>query len=275
MDFFTHGVGLAIFIIVDVAVLVLIMALNYKWLFKRVLDILFSFVFLAVFLVFFLIFLLIDAIYNRVTNAYPSLFETNYYSGKKGKVISVTTFTTERNRRDEEGNLLPREEQVTGLGRAFEACGMKYYPALCDIFAGRISFVGPRLMNLTDAAALSDEGAARYNVRPGLVSSLERYGGETLTYPDMFEEDAVYAESPNMFRDIVLFFTKIAHRVRGDEEKEIWGECAGCGYVEWLRKNGEITERDAERYEELGKERLAGYRRKSRERKNFENRLLQ
>ena len=50
-EFLATGWGMAIFIIVDLAVLVLILALNYKWLFKRVLDVLFSFVFLAVFFV--------------------------------------------------------------------------------------------------------------------------------------------------------------------------------------------------------------------------------
>ena len=57
--------GLTIFILLDIAILLVVLALNYRWLFKRVLDILFSVLFMAVFLPFFLVFLLVDAIYNK------------------------------------------------------------------------------------------------------------------------------------------------------------------------------------------------------------------
>ena len=63
-DFLGTWWGMTIFILIDIAVLVLIIALNYRWLFKRALDILFSVVFMAVFLPFFLIALIADAIYN-------------------------------------------------------------------------------------------------------------------------------------------------------------------------------------------------------------------
>lgn len=273
-EFLATGWGLAVFIIVDIAVLVLIMALNYKWLFKRVLDILFSFVFLAVFFVFFLIALLADAIYNKATNAYASLFVSEYYCGKKGKPVKVTVFATERIRHDEAGALLPLRERRTAMGKFLSACGMKYYPCLAAVFAGRMSFVGPRPMSLADAAALSDEGRRRFAVRPGLVSSLERYGGEGLTYPDMFEEDALYAEHPNLFRDISFFVAKIAHRLRGDDPEKLYGECAQKGYIDWLSGSGEISEEDAAEYRQEGQDRLEGYRRRDDERKEFERRMF-
>ena len=273
-EFLATGWGMAIFIIVDLAVLVLILALNYKWLFKRVLDVLFSFVFLAVFFLFFLIALLADAIYNQAANAYASLFVSEYYCGKKGKVIKVTTFATERIRHDEAGNLLPESERRTGMGKFLAACGMKYYPCLGAVFAGRLSFVGPRLMTLTDAGALSEEGMQRFRVRPGLVSSLERYGGENLTYPDLFEEDALYAAHPNLFRDISFFAAKIAHRLRGDDPARPYGECAKIGYVDWLEESGAVTAEEAEEYRTEGKARLTGYGRRRDERKDFERRMF-
>ncbi len=273
-EFLATGWGLAIFLLVDLAVLVLIMALNYKWLFKRVLDILFSFVFLAVFFVFFLLALAADAIYNKAVNAYPALFVSEFYCGKKGKPIRLTVFATERIRRSETGELLPVRERRTGMGRFLAACGMKYYPCLAAVFAGKLSFVGPRPMTPEDAAALSEEGMRRFAVRPGLVSSLERYGGEGLTYPDMFEEDALYAARPNLFRDISFFVAKLAHRLRGDDPARPYGECAKTDYIGWLVASGAITEEEAEEYRAEGKERLAGYRRRRDESKDFERRMF-
>lgn len=263
--------GLTLFILLDIAILLVVLALNYRWLFKRVLDILFSALFMAVFLPFFLVFLLVDAIYNKVQNAYKSLFVSDYFAGKKGRVIRITVFATERTERGEDGKLLPVRERITGWGRFMKACGMKYYPCLPAVFTGKLSFVGPRPMTLTDAAALSEEGSVRFSVRPGLVSSLERYGGESLTWPDMFEEDAEYAAHLSLFKDISFFMTKIANRLRGDTTQHL-GVCAETGYVEWLAETGAITEEESREYAEAGSEKLRSATKTDSDRRNFERR---
>ena len=130
---------------------------------------------------------------------------------------------------------------------------MKYYPALLSVFAGGLSFVGPRPMALADAAAVGEDAQNRFAVRPGLVSSLEMYGGESLTYPDMFEEDTEYVSRVGLFRDVAYFMSCIANRIRG--EKKRYGECAEQGYVDWLLKEGEITPDDVEGYRREGEER--------------------
>ena len=261
--------GLTLFIVFDVAVLILIVALNYKWLFKRVLDFLFSLIFLVVFFPFFLIFLAVDAIYNRAVNAYPSLFVSGYYCGKKRRPVKITVFATERIRHDADGRLLPERERVTSFGRVLKGCGMKYYPCLLLVLAGKMSFVGPRPMTFGDAAAVGEGGIARFSVRPGLVSSLERYGGEKLTYPDLFEEDVEYAAHPNLFRDISFFMTKIAHRLRGDDARRVYGECTEQSYLSWLAGTGAITQEEAELYAADGKAALESFAKRDREREDF------
>ena len=269
-DFLSTWWGLTIFILLDIAVLLLIIAINYKWFFKRALDILFSAVFLIVFFPFFLIFLIADAIYNKSQNAYPALFVREYCCGKKGKPVSYTVFATARIQHDEEGRLLPEAERTTGMGRVLRACGMKYYPALLAVFAGGLSFVGPRPMALTDAAAVGEDAQIRFAMRPGLVSSLEMYGGDSLTYPDMFEEDAEYASHVGLFRDIAYFMSSIANRIRG--EKRRYGECAETGYVEWLFAEGEISQEDVEGYRREGENKLNVTRAKAAARKEAERR---
>ncbi|MFQ7035242.1 MAG: hypothetical protein ACLRTQ_06005 [Candidatus Borkfalkia sp.] len=81
--FLSQPWGLALFIIIDIAVLVLILALNYKWCCKRILDILFSFLGLAVLFPFFFVFWIVQFVYNKKTKAYPSLFVKKYFIGKK------------------------------------------------------------------------------------------------------------------------------------------------------------------------------------------------
>lgn len=269
-DFLSTWWGLTLFILLDIAVLLLIIALNYKWFFKRALDILFSAVFLLVFFPFFLLFLLADAIYNKSQNAYPSLFVREYCCGRKGAAVRYTVFATARILHDEEGRLLPEAERTTGMGKVLRACGMKYYPALLAVFSGGLSFVGPRPMSLADASAVGEDAQVRFTVRPGLVSSLEMYGGESLTYPDMFEEDAEYVAHRGLFRDISYFMSAVANRIRG--EKKRYGECADRGYVDWLYAEGEISAEEIEGYRREGEEKLKTARSNAAARRESERR---
>ena len=147
-SFLSQPWGLALFIIIDIAVLVLILALNYKWCCKRILDILFSFLGLAVLFPFFFVFWIVQFAYNKKTKAYPSLFVKRYFIGKKEKFSYKTEFACE----DADGS-------VTGLGKAVRACKIAYYPYLADVFCGRLSFIGPVPMRAADSLAV--KGAAR------------------------------------------------------------------------------------------------------------------
>lgn len=265
--------GMAVFILADIAVFLAIVALNYRWFFKRFFDILFSAVFLAVFSPFFLIFLAVSAIYNRVVNAYPALFEKLVFCGKKGKAFTMTVFATERVLHDAEGGLLPEEERITKFGKFVKGCGIKYYPLLACVFMGKMSFVGPRPLTLADAAAVSEEDKVRFSVRPGLVNSLARYGGEKLTYDDMFEEDAEYVAHINFFRDISFFMTRFAQKVRGDKVNYL-GEVSEKSYLEVLLADGKIAPEEAEAFRADAAAREARRDAARNERERFERRNL-
>lgn len=263
--------GIAVWAIVDACVLVLILALNYRWLGKRLLDIIFSIAFLAVFFAFFLIFLLADCIYARKSGAYPSLFERIEICGRKGKPVRVYLFRCERDTRGADGLLLPVRARTTLIGRLCRACGMRWYPALIGVLAGRLSFVGPRPLTPAEAAALPEEARVRFAVRPGLVSSLARYGGEGLTYPDMFEEDAEYVSSYGMMHDVVFFLSAVASRCRGEGNK--LGVCGQMSYIDWLLREGKITPAAAAALQAEEQERLRRREQAARDRENFRPRM--
>ena len=261
--------GMALFILLDIAVLLLIIGLNYRWLFKRLLDIVFAVVFLVVFFVFFLLALLAQAIYNKVQNAYKTLFVSEYIYGKKGKILKVTTFATYKILHDADGKLLPQSERITGMGKFLKATGLKYYPCLVQVLAGGLSFVGPKPMAAVDGYAVGEEAQARFSVRPGLVSSLERFGGEGLTYPDLFEEDLEYVAHISLWKDFLIFMAKIANRLRGDSTRRL-GECTETGYVDWLIEAGQISSEEAAQLREEGEKKLRSYAKQQDEKKDFQ-----
>lgn len=144
---------------------------------------------------------------------------------------------------------------MTGLGKAVRACKIAYYPYLADVFCGRLSFIGPVPMRAADSLAMKGEARVRFAVRAGLLSSLEKYGGEALTYADMFEEDAEYVSSRSLFKDFSYFFLYLIAKIRGDRKNRL-GECAQKTYVRSLSDAGEITEEEAQDLEKRGEEKL-------------------
>ena len=237
-DFLATPGGIAAFVIFDVVVFIAIAALNYRWLFKRAFDVLFSGILLAALSPFFAAFLIAAAVSGRAAGEGSALFEREEFAGKGGRIARSYVFVTERT---EEG-----ERQTTAVGRILRGCGMKYYPRLAAVFLGGLSFVGPRPMALEDAEALSPEERARFAVRPGLVSSLERYGGEKLTYPGMLEEDAEYAAHISLAGDISFVLVRLGRLVRGDAARP-YGECTEEGYLAWLVRTGAVSEEEAEK----------------------------
>lgn len=261
-DFLASPAGIAAFVAFDVVVVVAIAVLNYRWLFKRAFDLLFSGIFLAALSPFFALFLAADAAYNRATGAFDALFEREEFVGKGERIACSYTFATERRAEGEQ----PR---ATAMGRILRGCGMKYYPRLAAVFLGRLSFVGPRPMAPEDAEALAPEERVRFTVRPGLVSSLERYGGEKLTYPDMLEEDAEYAAHISLVRDISFVLVRLGRLVRGDAYRP-YGECTDEGYLAWLVRTGALGEEQARELRERAAAKRSGEVRARQEMRDYD-----
>ena len=168
--------------------------------------------------------------------------------GKKEKISYSTEFACENAAGD-----------CTPLGKFLRAVRLAYYPRLADVFAGRMSFIGPRPLPVADYLCTKEEERMRFRVRPGLISSLERYGGEALTYADLFEEDEEYVERRSLWKDILYFCTWIVARIRGDKRNK-YGECGKKTYLQTLLDSNDITAEEAASLEKQAAVRLKNYK---------------
>ena len=64
--------------------------------------------------------------------------------GKNGEIFELIKFRTMKNTRDEEGNLLPDADRLTGFGRFLRSTSLDELPELFNILRGEMSLVGPR-----------------------------------------------------------------------------------------------------------------------------------
>ena len=64
--------------------------------------------------------------------------------GYKEKIFGIYKFRTMTNEKDKDGNLLPDEERLVGLGKFIRSTSLDELPQLFNVLKDEMSFVGPR-----------------------------------------------------------------------------------------------------------------------------------
>lgn len=230
IEYLQTDVGKILFILFDIFAIILILAINYKWFSKLVLDVLIAFLLIIITSPA----ILIGVIGNLLLkDKIKGVFTKNYIAGKNGEISFYSTFnvkTINSNENTEFGDFLIKS-------------GIVNLPILFDILFLRISFVGNRFMLLTEANCLNKEENIRFKVRPGICDVFSRKGSPKMTYPRSFLIEQDYAENYSLGRDILILISTILVSIR-NERQEMYGEVAKIKYDKYLLENGEITQED-------------------------------
>lgn len=214
-DFFYTSAGIAVLAVVACVLAVLIIDLNYRLFMKYVLDFIFSLIALIVLSPVFAVTAII--VKYRLRGEGGSVIERSACIGVKGKIIYVHSF-------------------------AVLECGLKNLPRLLDVFSGRLSIVGPRILAASDSALIEDEYMDRFSVRPGIIVPLSKDGYET--YEEMFLSDLRYIKKRELFKDICTVLYTALLTIRGEYKNHI-GEACFKSYSQVLLERGSITPDDA------------------------------
>ena len=64
--------------------------------------------------------------------------------GLYGKIFGIYKFRTMTNEKEKDGNLLPDEQRLIGIGKFIRSTSLDELPQLFNVRKGEMSFVGPR-----------------------------------------------------------------------------------------------------------------------------------
>ena len=106
------------------------------------------------------------------------------------------------------------DPRITRVGRFMRATAMDELPQLWNIFAGDMSFVGPRPLRPGEVEVRGDGAlvpldqipgyAARHRVRPGLTGLTQVYASRDITRTSKFRLDQVYLKRASFWLDLKL-----------------------------------------------------------------------
>jgi lipopolysaccharide/colanic/teichoic acid biosynthesis glycosyltransferase len=135
--------------------------------------------------------------------------------GYGGKLFTILKFRTMTDARRPNGDVLPDEERLTGLGRFLRSTSLDELPELLNVLKGDMSLVGPRPLLTEYLALYTPQQMRRHEVRPGISGWAQVNGRNTLDWEDKFVLDVWYVDnmSPALdLRILGLTFLQVLQR---------------------------------------------------------------
>ena len=152
--------------------------------------------------------LLVTAILVRIKLGSPVIF-CQERPGKDEKIFKLHKFRSMTDARDENGNLLPDAQRLTGFGKKLRSLSIDELPELWDIFRGKMSIVGPRPLLVKYLPLYSAEQHHRHDVRPGLTGWAQVHGRNLATWEEKFTYDVDYVNHISFALDMKIIFMTV------------------------------------------------------------------
>lgn len=135
--------------------------------------------------------------------------------GKDEKIFGIYKFRTMTNDTDADGNLLPDEQRLVGIGKFIRSTSLDELPQLFNVLKGEMSFVGPRPLLIEYLDLYNDKQKRRHDVKPGITGWAQVNGRNAISWEQKFEYDVWYVDNQSFWLDIKILwmtFLKVIKR---------------------------------------------------------------
>jgi lipopolysaccharide/colanic/teichoic acid biosynthesis glycosyltransferase len=134
--------------------------------------------------------------------------------GLHGKIFAIYKFRTMTDERDADGNLLPDDMRLKGLGQIIRKLSLDELPQLWNVLKGEMSFVGPRPLLIEYLPLYSPEQARRHEVTPGISGWAQVNGRNALSWNEKFKLDVWYVDHQSFALDMRIAWMTVLRIVR-------------------------------------------------------------
>ena len=120
------------------------------------------------------------------------------------------------NEKDENGNLLPDEKRLKGIGRIIRSLSLDELPQLFNVLKGDMSFIGPRPLLVEYLPLYNEEQKKRHDVLPGITGLAQVNGRNAISWKKKFEYDVEYVNNLSFLMDMKIIFLTIQKVIKRD-----------------------------------------------------------
>jgi len=147
--------------------------------------------------------MLVISLSVALKHGFPIIFRQER-PGYQGKTFTLYKFRSMRNFADAQGNSLPDEKRLTGLGQFLRATSLDELPELINVLKGEMSLVGPRPLLVSYLPLYSAEQSRRHDVLPGITGWAQIHGRNALNWQEKFTLDVWYVDHWSLGLDIKI-----------------------------------------------------------------------
>ena len=135
--------------------------------------------------------------------------------GYKEKIFGIYKFRTMTNDTDKNGNLLPDDKRLVGIGKFIRSTSLDELPQLFNVLKGEMSFVGPRPLLVEYLPLYNQKQKRRHDVKPGITGWAQVNGRNAISWEQKFDYDVWYVDNQSFWLDIKILwltFLKVVKR---------------------------------------------------------------
>ena len=135
--------------------------------------------------------------------------------GYKEKIFGIYKFRTMTNEKDANGNLLPDNKRLIGIGKFIRSTSLDELPQLFNVLKGDMSFVGPRPLLEEYLPLYNEKQKRRHDVKPGITGWAQVNGRNAISWEQKFDYDVWYVDNQSFWLDIKILwltFLKVVKR---------------------------------------------------------------
>ena len=144
----------------------------------------------------------------------PPVFFRQTRPGLHGEPFEMIKFRSMRDAHDADGNPLPDEDRITGVGRFLRATSLDELPELWNVLKGEMSLVGPRPLLMEYLPLYSPEQARRHEVRPGVTGWAQVNGRNAISWDEKFALDVWYVDNRSLWLDLKIIWLTLRKVLR-------------------------------------------------------------
>ena len=159
--------------------------------------------------------MLITAILIYLKMGRPIIFSQDR-PGYKGKIFKIYKFRTMTNEKNKNGELLPDEKRLKGIGKVIRSLSLDELPQLFNVLKGDMSFIGPRPLLAEYLPLYNEEQKKRHDVLPGITGLAQVNGRNAISWKKKFEYDVEYVNNLSFLMDMKIIFLTIQKVIKRD-----------------------------------------------------------